>query len=83
MKDIKPIEPVEFENAAACLLACDFMVLLETAMTMQAIDRWLNELDPRHDATYAYRASQRGNNAYKTACNTMISNIRKGLYNET
>ncbi len=77
------IEPVEFENAAACLLACDFMILLETALDMNARDRYLNTLDPVRDPTYAYRSSQRGHNAYKAACNTMISNIRKGLYNET
>lgn len=81
--DLEPIKDEEFENGVACLLALDFITLMDTAQRMKDCEKLHQQrqfLDD--DTTYTYRATQRSRNEFIRACNNVALNIKRGLYNE-
>lgn len=83
MTDLQPIENEEFENGVACLLAIDFVTLLDAAQRMKDCEKLHQQRSFNdEDTTYTYRATQRSRNEFIRVCNNVALNIKRGLYNE-
>jgi len=76
--ELPPIEKVEFENGGACLLATDFLNLIQAARELEDADK--ANRTSSFASVFKHRRSLRANNEYIQMCNQVIGNMKKGLY---